>query len=139
MQFANHLQSRLRKRGDRGSCRHPARDPDDDGRHGARRHSAGDGDRRRAVSRFQMGIVIASGFPGSAPCSRCSLPAVYLLLAADHHYALQHGRLDPRRALCVGACPLVQADLLTASSVKSSAFAAINYEIVLAAPICRII
>jgi len=38
-----------------------------------------------AVSRFQMGIVIASGLSIGTLFTLFVVPAVYLLLAADHH------------------------------------------------------
>jgi multidrug efflux pump len=38
-----------------------------------------------AVSRFQMGIVIASGLSIGTLFTLFVVPAVYLLFAADHH------------------------------------------------------
>ena len=40
-----------------------------------------------AVSRFQMGVVIASGLSIGTLFTLFVVPAVYLLLAADHHHA----------------------------------------------------
>jgi len=41
-----------------------------------------------AVSRFQMGIVIASGLSIGTLFTLFVVPAVYLLFAADHHAAI---------------------------------------------------
>jgi multidrug efflux pump len=41
-----------------------------------------------AVSRFQMGVVIASGLSIGTLFTLFVVPAVYLLLAADHHHAV---------------------------------------------------
>jgi multidrug efflux pump len=41
-----------------------------------------------AVSRFQMGIVIASGLSIGTLFTLFVVPAVYLVLAADHHKAV---------------------------------------------------
>ena len=40
-----------------------------------------------AVSRFQMGVVIASGLSIGTLFTLFVVPAVYLVLAADHHAA----------------------------------------------------
>jgi multidrug efflux pump len=40
------------------------------------------------VSRFQMGIVIASGLSIGTLFTLFVVPAVYLVLAADHHKAV---------------------------------------------------
>jgi multidrug efflux pump len=51
-----------------------------------------------AVSRFQMGVVIASGLSIGTLFTLFVVPAVYLVFAADHHLAVGAGRQVPDTA-----------------------------------------